>query len=105
MDENDLDYEPPEEWFTTNRTLADHASYLAYPNRTVWATHMNQGNIAIPPPTWWLEEQDRKGRAQAKFAIWNKRYTYGRKLSIWLMAPLDDFRKAKFLRPRSSFRS
>lgn len=103
MDENDPEYEPPNEWFTPNRTMPDDSSYIACSTRTVWATHVNLNNIKLPPPQWWLDEQDTKGREKSKFAIWHSRYTTGRRLSLWLMAPLEDFRRAKFLRPRETF--
>jgi len=93
-----------DELFTTNRTT----DYNPNPARTrgEWAANVRGGNIRLPPPQWWLDQQVAKGRkAPAHFAIWNKSYDYGRQLSIWVMAPLEDFRKAKFLRPISAYRT
>ena len=90
------------ELFTPNRTT----DYNPHPARSkaIWAVTVREGNIKLPPPTWWLDEQNRKGREKAKFAIWHSRYNYGRKLSIWMMAPLEDFRRAAFLRKAAEYR-
>jgi hypothetical protein len=92
---------PVGELFTPNRTSAYGGVTCA--SRATWLIHMNEGNIKIVPPQWWLDEQDDKGRQKAKFAIWHNRYSTARKLSIWLMAPLEDFRRAKYLRRVSEF--
>ncbi len=90
------------EFFTPNRTT----DYNPHParNKASWAVVVRDGNIKLPPPNWWIADQDEKGREKAKWAIWNSRYTYGRQLSIWLVAPLEDFRVAKFLRKASEYR-
>jgi hypothetical protein len=89
------------ELFTPNRTSTYNPRPVA--TKASWGAIVQMGNIALPPPSWWLAEQDTKGRQKSKFAIWNSRYSYGRKLSIWIMAPLEDFRRAKFLRKREEY--
>ena len=90
------------ELFTSNRTT----DYNPHPSRTKasWAIYVKDGNIKLPPPNWWIKDQDAKGREKAKWAIWNSRYQYGRQLSVWIVAPLQDFRDANFLRKASEYR-
>jgi hypothetical protein len=66
------------EMFTNNRTT----TYNPHPSRTrvAWAQTIISGNIKLPPPSWWLAEQDSKGRQKSKFAIWNSRYDRARQL-------------------------
>lgn len=94
-DEDDINYAPEGEFFT-----GDSYGYAArkYATRASWAFGVKEGNIKLKPPPWWLEEQDALGRRAAKYNIWYFRYTQARRISIWVMAPLSDFRRAGYLR-------
>src|SRR5690242_10986125 len=95
-DEDDLDYVPPTERFTGNSS--EYAPGRWYSSRVSWGLGVRESNIRLKPPPWWLEEQDALGRGAAKYNIWHNRYSQDRRISIWTMAPLEDFRRAGYLR-------
>jgi hypothetical protein len=94
MHEDDPNYEPEGEVFIASPRAAGP---FRASSRAAWMRLVLLQEPALKPPPWWLEQQDSIGRVSSKFMIWHHRYNLARKLSIWLMAPLDDFRRAGYL--------
>lgn len=96
-DEDDLDYRPKGEIFTIER--GSNLTWAAATTRKEWTTKMVDYTPAdnMPPPPYWLAAQKKEGRERAMYNIWHNRYDLGRRLSVWILAPLEDFRRAGYL--------
>lgn len=90
-DRNDLDWEAtPRRFMTPGRS---------WPTRREWmaAVASNGSWLKLKPPTYWLKQQDEKGREKAKFMIWHNRYDHARRISVWAAAPIEDYEAAGYL--------